>query len=222
MELTTGCKCFHCGNPPRFWGSDADRCLESPACSLWQQPTSSKQCHLVTWTAHTTNMDACAYVMVLSKICWCTVLYDELLLQKIYYTLAPQPAPQCSKAMVILAMLASIEFFHSEGVPPSMPNEYVVIPVQANGLCFWSCLWLFNAATTAELLGWWARPRNASGYPTPDECSWERSTVFRWACDLHVHSMPESCRQRLLQEQSVEDEDIDTRLGFSVLCAGPC
>ena len=111
--------------------------------------------------------------------------------------------------MVYLAILASIELTHSEGIPPQVPSKFVLVPVQANGLCFWSCMWLYFRATVKEILGWYFRSRNTGGFPSPSESDMERRCVRTWAQDLF--QMPDECKHRVLHELSAEDEDIDPR-----------
>ena len=115
-----------------------------------------------------------------------------------------------SKAMVILAVLASVQLEHTEGITPQMPSKHVLLRTQANGLCFWSCAWLFLKATPSQLLGWHTRQRNATGFPSSEESEMEKNLVFEWATSLP--DMPEACRNRLLQHHSAENEDIDPSL----------
>jgi len=117
-------------------------------------------------------------------------------------------APIPTKGMVWLAALASIEFFSVEGVAPPAPNleKRMQLRVQPDGLCFWSCLFLFYRATTADLCGWYFRARNKQGFPSSEEASMERRTVLNWATGLS--GMPSGCKERLQSEHSVEEEDI--------------
>ena len=109
--------------------------------------------------------------------------------------------------MVLLAVLASTEFYQPEGIPPTLQHKHLVLSVQSNGLCFWSCCWLFLEASTKQLIGWHHRSRNAQGFPGPPQCDWERDIVKNWA--MKIFGMPEPCKQRVMEEHSAEDEDIE-------------
>ena len=106
---------------------------------------------------------------------------------------------------MILAVLASVEFYQPEGIPPSLEHKHLVLSVQ--GLCFWSCCWLFLEASTKHLVGWYHRPRNAQGFPAQPACDWEKNIVKTWA--MNMFGMPDPCKQRVMEEHSAEDEDIE-------------
>ena len=111
--------------------------------------------------------------------------------------------------MVILATLASVEFFDHVKIPTQLNHQFVELRVAADGLCFWSCLWLSVVANSCETVAWHIRPRNASGFAAGDHCETERKVVFEWAHSFSA-TMSSSCRKRLEGHISVEDEDIAT------------
>lgn len=71
-------------------------------------------------------------------------------------------------------------------------------------------MWLFTKASSKELLGWIHRPRNETGFPCGEDASWERKVVLDWAQSLQ--GMPHDCKDRLQNEHSAEDEDIEAGL----------
>lgn len=111
------------------------------------------------------------------------------------------------QALVLLATLASIEFYPECQIPPSLSSKTTVIPVPADGSCFWSCLWLATEATPAEVFGWFKRPRNKVGMPSSKDGFAELQKVKSWAHSLESR-MHRFCQQRLKHGLSAEHEDI--------------
>lgn len=110
-----------------------------------------------------------------------------------------------SQAMVILACLACVRFHDDSTIPPALSFRHVLLPTPANGLCFWSCLWLATVATEAEVLGWHLRSRNAQGFASVEDSKWELQVVKDWACKL---CLLDATRSRVMKGQSAEDGDI--------------
>lgn len=59
---------------------------------------------------------------------------------------------------MLAALLAVTEFFPADAIPQQIP-DVVAVPVQGNGLCFWSCLYLACRATVALV----SPPEDTSG-----------------------------------------------------------
>lgn len=112
----------------------------------------------------------------------------------------------------MLATLASIELYTEKDAPPCLSHEYLLISVAADGLCFWSCLWLGVAASNIEVLGWHRRPRSEQGFTQGNDAELERSVVREWA--LQLPNMPSDCRDRIQKSHSAEHEDIASRLAY--------
>lgn len=109
--------------------------------------------------------------------------------------------------MVILSVLGTVHFFTPSSMPKRIPWSFVM-PVQANGLCFWSCLFLATKATAQEKFFWHHRERNEQGFPAYKEIVEEEDQkVLDFA--LGLHGLPEGTRERILQRHSVIPEDID-------------
>lgn len=110
--------------------------------------------------------------------------------------------------MVILAVLASLEFHDPFGIPESLNHDHLIVPVQANGLCFWSCLYLVCQAAPPEVIGWFKRPRNEQGFPQGKDVDVEKRLVSEWA--LQIHDMPHDCSERIKGGHSAEHSDIES------------
>ena len=123
--------------------------------------------------------------------------------------------------MVILSALSCIELYDVPLPDPSaasdswtgVPAESVAVFVPANGLCFWSCLFLAIQCSPKDLFAWYAQPRNSSGFCAPTRAKWEEDTVFLWAMGLKnllpEHPMPKETRLRIRSKASAVHQDID-------------
>lgn len=73
-------------------------------------------------------------------------------------------------ALVIAAALGTIQF-HAEvedvAIPPplSSPEHLQIVPVSADGRCFFSSLYVFLACSAQERREWWQTIRNDTGFP---------------------------------------------------------
>jgi len=112
-----------------------------------------------------------------------------------------------NSALVLLATLASIEFYPESKIPPQLGSKTTIIPVPADGMCFWSCLWLATEATVAEVYAWFKRPRNRVGMASSKDGAVEMQRVKDWANSL-APKMHRWCQQRLKNGLSAEHEDI--------------
>ena len=116
--------------------------------------------------------------------------------------------------MVLAAVLAVTEFFLEEAMPKWMP-EVFHIGVAADGLCFWSCLYLGCKASQRQKWLWYHRPRNAQGFATSETgAKNEEMTVKVWAEGLNGGNLPPETKERLLKMDSARHEDLD-----SVFCS---
>lgn len=116
--------------------------------------------------------------------------------------------------MVILATLASIEFYSDVTPIPRLLHQFTEIKVAPDGRCFWSCMWLAQAAFTDDVIAWFACPRSELGHALGEDSKRESLVVFRWASKLQ--SMPVLCLERLEKSVSVETEDIETCKHFAI------
>lgn len=89
-----------------------------------------------------------------------------------------------NKGMMLLAALASNEFYDNQNRPPQLPDPAIRVLVPGDGLCLWYCLYLACKATPQELFAWHLRARSAGGIPSPEEYKWEENNVLLWALDL--------------------------------------
>lgn len=112
--------------------------------------------------------------------------------------------------MVVLALLASIEFYEDVSPTPQLNHKFVEVNVPANGLCFWACLWLGTQAYTDEIIAWFSRPRNQTGFTSGADGKREEQIVWDWVSKLAP--MPKSCHDRVAKKQSAEKEDIETQM----------
>lgn len=117
----------------------------------------------------------------------------------------------CSQGMVILAMLSCVEFYDKALTLNYLPAPVVTVPVPANGLCLWSCLYLAAAATPREQFIWFNRSRNTQGMPhSPEHLNEETKKVRRWALGLDDGTMPAETRQRIETETPALHQDLDS------------
>lgn len=115
-----------------------------------------------------------------------------------------------SQGMVILALLASVELFQEMSIPKQLPSPVIVLRVQSDGLCFWSCLYLHLVATKRERFFWFHRARNPQGFPLESQhANQETKTVRSWALQIGNGDMPETTKQRIIVGESVMIDDID-------------
>lgn len=118
------------------------------------------------------------------------------------------PCLHC-KAMVLAAVLAVTEFFGDTPLMHSLP-AVVCIPVQPDGACFWSCMWLACAASDREKFLWYHRPRSAQGYPESPEARLEEDRlVSEWALNLDGGNVPSEIKKRIRGKENATNEDID-------------
>lgn len=130
--------------------------------------------------------------------------------------------------MIILSALSCIELYDvplPDPTPASdackgVPAESVVVLVPANGICFWSCLYLAVQCAPKDLFAWFVQPRNSTGFCSPTRAKFEEDTVYLWAMGLKNlfpgHPMPKETRLRLRSKTSATHEDIAIWLDSSV------
>ena len=124
--------------------------------------------------------------------------------------------PIFAKGIVLLATLSCVELYTTTAMPSKLYGPNVVLPVQANGLCFWACLFLSTKATHLQLLGWHSRPRNSQGFPSPEECTMEDDVVTRFALAINGGDLPVRCRGRICFRDSAVHEDMAPCLQASI------
>ena len=115
--------------------------------------------------------------------------------------------------MVTLAALACIRRYDENCHVPAVPPNSVSIEVAPDGICFWSCLFNAVAADASQLLGWYQRPRLASGMAaSAPDAQKEVDTVRDWAISLDSPpgTMPRRCRRRLVTGECACFSDIVT------------
>ena len=107
---------------------------------------------------------------------------------------------------MLLAVLASVEFHTLSALPPRITHSFTIIPTAADGLCFWSCLWLACAASLRDVYSWFIRPRTKSGFAQGNDGAWEKKIVQSWA--LSLPSLPKATEERIRRAHSAEHDDI--------------
>lgn len=115
--------------------------------------------------------------------------------------------------MVLLACLATIEFFDDSSIPPRLVWGYEVVPTAADGRCLWTSLWLATKATKRQLYAWFHRPRNATGVTSGKDAIMEKDFVCDWA--LRLEYMPAETRKRVINGITAETADIDPSMNYS-------
>ena len=111
--------------------------------------------------------------------------------------------------MVLAAVLAVTEFCPDDTIPASLPQVFQ-LPVQANGLCFWSCLYLACQASDREKWLWLSRPRSATGFPEfASVATLEDTLVTEWALSLNDGNLPCETRDRIEKKESAIHSDIE-------------
>ena len=110
--------------------------------------------------------------------------------------------------MVILSALACIEFYEAEALPPRITFQYTVVPVAADGRCFWSALWLGVESTRRQLFAWYQRTRCSMGLAGGKDGVWEKETVVDWA--LRLVDMPPRTREGIMTGRCADSADVDT------------
>ena len=119
--------------------------------------------------------------------------------------------------MVILAALTSIELYAEDNKPPRV-GPAVLVRVPADGLCFWSCLYLAANATPRELWAWNKRSRNTLGFPANQEYAVEQDKVFLWALGLSRIcniEWPSCTKHRMRNKRSAEHEDMESQTALA-------
>ena len=100
-----------------------------------------------------------------------------------------------AKGLVLLSSLMSIRLFETENSStqsPRVPDNSVVVHVPSNGRCFWSSLFLARAAAPQQLLGWYIKPRNASGETTREDSKREDEMVLEYGHSLRLKAAVKS------------------------------
>ena len=115
-----------------------------------------------------------------------------------------------TEGMVMLAALACVELFEDLQIQSYLPSPCLVNKVQADGLCFWSCLYVHLVASKRQQYFWFHRSRNLQGIPLDSKQAQEESrTVREWALQIGEGSMPEDVKKRIQAGESAQHEDID-------------
>lgn len=117
--------------------------------------------------------------------------------------------------MVLLAALSSIELLDASQQPFVVPDQFALLQVPSDGLCFWYSLWLAVAATPQQVHAWFIEPRNATGMPCPAAHKKAENEVMLWALDLcrvTGCTMPTGGRKRITDRVCAEMDDIDPKL----------
>ena len=110
---------------------------------------------------------------------------------------------------MLLAALCSVRLYKNGERPPALPQDSVLLRVPADGLCFWSSLFLARAATPDQLQGWYMRPRTSSGFGSPEEIQLERQMVVDYLSELRLKDMPEATWNRIAKWKSAVHSDIE-------------
>lgn len=112
--------------------------------------------------------------------------------------------------MVLAAVLAVTEFFVEEAMPKPMP-EIFHVPVAADGLCFWSCMYLGCKASQRQKWLWYHRPRSAQGFATSESGAHNEEMIVKtWAEGLNGGDLPPETKGRLLKKESANHDDLDS------------
>ena len=122
----------------------------------------------------------------------------------------PKAVSLLAKGMVLLSALGSIELFDFPQMV--LPSGSGVVQVPADGLCFWSCLFLALAASPEQLWAWHMLPRSATGFPDSATYAEQKSRITMWALDIGRmigQQMPPETRRRIYKHESAEHEDLD-------------
>ena len=145
------------------------------------------------------------YGYCICKVCWmwwppflfsfqeATVLYNN-------------PLPP-SKALVMLSVLASIEFWEPCQLPPRISFPYLELQIPADGRCFWSSIFLGTQASSAQLWSWAHRARNSTGFASGEDMLLEKNLVWEWLQQLLAHMDP-GCRARVESFECACHDDI--------------
>jgi len=107
--------------------------------------------------------------------------------------------------MVLLAVLATTEFFDPFSIPRRLPTN-VWMPVQANGRSFWHCLYLACVATQRERFFWIHRQRNAAGFPDQEAAFKEDNKVVQHF--EGIEDMPEETKHRMISAEPTIPQDM--------------
>ena len=109
---------------------------------------------------------------------------------------------------MLLSVLACIELYPDDKLPPRLNFSYKLVEVPADGRCFWSCLWLGSQATKFQLYAWYHRKRNPQGIAEgKEDAGREKDLVCHWA--LRLVDMPQSCHNRLMRGECAQQSDAD-------------
>lgn len=109
---------------------------------------------------------------------------------------------------MVLAALSCIKLRDEDSLPQQFTLPSKIVSVPADGRCLWSACFLGAAATQAQLLGWFSRPRTACGVAFhKEDQSREKDLVVDWA--LRLTDMPPKSHQRLMKGESATHEDLE-------------
>lgn len=110
------------------------------------------------------------------------------------------------EAMVLLAVLCTVDFLPKSCLPPSIHWNYELVHVPADGRCFWYCIFVATQLSMRGLFGWSKRPRSSLGFCGGQDEITEREMMLNWLTRL---DLPDQIRQKITKAESVEDEEID-------------
>lgn len=114
-----------------------------------------------------------------------------------------------TKAIVVLAVLACVEFYPFDKLPPRILWNYKLVTVPGDGRCMFSSVWLGTVATQKQQVGWYLRKRNQCGFCMDSvDAKREETMVMDWASNLP--DMPQKTRARLQCGESSTHEDLVT------------
>lgn len=126
-----------------------------------------------------------------------------------------------SKALVILFVLASIEFWEPSQLPPKLNYPYIELHIPADGRCFWSSLFLGTEASSAQLWSWAHRARTTTGFASGEDMALEKNLVWEWLQGLLPHMDP-ACRARVESFECAVHDDIVPCHTVVYSTASPC
>ena len=115
--------------------------------------------------------------------------------------------PLCSQALVILAVLGSIEWHDECKLPPQLSFPHTRIRIPADGRCLWYCLWLGTEAMIEQVYAWHQRPRSRVGFASGEDGAIEKRTVTAWLNRLSAE-MPRECLRRAQKQECAVHADL--------------
>lgn len=101
-----------------------------------------------------------------------------------------------------------MQLLPNELLPPRLTDKFTFVPCPADGRCFWTAVYLGAIAAKSELLGWYKRPRNSSGYTSGADAVMERDKVLQWA--LSLEGLPQEMEQRIRSGISADADEIES------------